>query len=53
MTYRSCCHFLFATVVLAATAPALAETPVATAKFSCADGKSIEASFKYLKGMQY
>ena len=42
MTFRS--HFLLAAVVLSAT-PALAETPVATATFKCADAKSIEATF--------
>ena len=43
MTLRRC-HFLFATLVLAA-GPALAETPVATVTFKCADAKSIIATF--------
>ncbi len=32
-------------ICLSATAPALAETPVASATFKCKDGKNIEATF--------
>ena len=43
MTLRT--HLVLAAVVLSATAPALAETPVATATFKCADARSIDATF--------